>query len=303
MKFFLKKLLSRVLFPVPLCVECLVLGLLLWRGSRWKRLGRGLVLLGIGGLVLWGYPAVPNLALGRLESRYQAQGVAMRPAVTEDAPPQFICVLAGSLPSTDRRRPPGARWGELSLQRLAEGVRQHRRYPEATLLVSVPGTALSRAEKERLLEEVLAIFGLSAAGVSMCDTARDTEDEIVWCRRVAGTNVVLLVSCASHLPRAMNLAARHGLQARPCPSGYWVETGRREAWTPDRLFPGAWNLHKSERAAYEYLGLAWEHLCERWPWLRGGHRPTVATISAMSPNNAAASRGGGPDNVSAQAGL
>lgn len=299
--FFLKKLLSRLLFPLPLCIECLGLGLVLWRGSRWKRLGRALVATGLIGLLLFGYPALPNLALGWLESRHPATAGSSTPTAAEADSPRFIFVLAGSVVSAERQRPPGARLGELSLQRLAEGVRQHRLHPDATLLVSVPGTALSTAEKERVMAEVLAIFGLPADGVKIFPAARDTEDEIVWCSRVAGTNAVLLVSCASHLPRAMRLAARHGLRARPCPSGYWVESRRREAWTPDQLFPSAWNFHKSERAAYEHLGLLWEGLRDRVRLSRSGPAATAATDPKPAKQRPAGAARGTQDGASAGA--
>lgn len=299
--FFLKKLLSRVLFPVPLCVECLGLGLLLWRWSRWKRLGRMLVAAGFFSLLLFGYPALPNLALGRLEGRYPAQAVTAGATAPDGDAPRVVMVLGSGLASPQQQHAPGACLGELSLQRLAEGVRQSRLHPQATLLVSVPGTALSKAGKQRLLEEVLAIFGLPASGVNMFPAARDTEDEILWCRRIAGTNTVLLVSCASHLPRAMRLAARHGLRARPCPSGYWVEPRPREVWTPDQLFPSAWNFHKSERAAYEYLGLVWEELRDRvHPNRRGPTTPAATRSKPAEPPPAGTSKGA-PDGAGVSA--
>ena len=44
--FILKKLISRFLFPVPLCAGLLLLGLALLSFTRWKRTGRGLMLTG-----------------------------------------------------------------------------------------------------------------------------------------------------------------------------------------------------------------------------------------------------------------
>jgi hypothetical protein len=42
--FFLKKLVSRFLFPVPLCAALLVLGLALRLFTKCKKLGRGLMI-------------------------------------------------------------------------------------------------------------------------------------------------------------------------------------------------------------------------------------------------------------------
>ena len=70
--FFLKKLISRFFFPVPLCAELLVLGLVLWSFTKWKKLGRGLVVAGTVLLLVFSYPWLPRLALSRLESKYPA---------------------------------------------------------------------------------------------------------------------------------------------------------------------------------------------------------------------------------------
>ena len=176
----------------------------------------------------------------------------------EDGAPSFIMVLSASGLSADTNRPPAARLSDESLQRLLEGVRLHRLFPNTTLLVSVSGSAVPDEEKIRVLRELLLIFGMATNAVQVCATARDTEDEVVWCRQVVTTNRVILVSSASHLPRAMVLAHRHSVNAVPAPSGYLVDTVTPSVFSPGHLFPSAGNLQNSERALHEYLGLLWE---------------------------------------------
>jgi uncharacterized SAM-binding protein YcdF (DUF218 family) len=162
--------------------------------------------------------------------------------------------------SADTNRPPAARFSDGSLQRIVEGVRLQRLVPDSTLLVSIGGSSVSQADKERVLRDLLLIFGLQTNSVQVCASARDTEDEIVWCKQVVATNRVFLVSCASHLPRAMLLARQHGLDAVPSPSGYAVDTVTQSPFSPGRLFPGAGNLDNSERAMHVYRGLVWERV-------------------------------------------
>jgi uncharacterized SAM-binding protein YcdF (DUF218 family) len=290
--FFLKKLLSRFLFPVPLCAELLVLGLLLWSFTKWKKLGRGLVVAGTLLLLAFSYPWLPRLALSHLESQYPPLGedgegglesrkrpekqklgkqkAALRKAEigkaesrnlpdAEDGAPRFIMVLGQGL-SADTNRLAAARFGDEGLMRVFEGVRLHRLLTNSTLLVSVAGPTVTQEEKERVLAELLLVFGLPTNAVQVCAGAWDTEDEARWCKNVVGTNRVIIVSSASHLPRAMLLARNHGLHAVAAPSGFLVDTVTQWPFTPDRLFPGSVNLYYSERAMYEYLGLGWERV-------------------------------------------
>ena len=254
--FFLKKLLSRFLFPVPLCAELLVLGLLLWSFTKWKKLGRGLVVAGTALLLAFSYPWLPRLALGHLEAQYPPVAVdGGRRA--EDGGQSFIMVLGEGF-SADTKRPAGARFSDDGLKRIFEGVRLHRWLTNSTLLVSVPGSTVTQDEKERVLGELLLVFGLQTNAVKVCPGAWDTEDEIRWCKNVVGTNRVIIVSSASHLPRAMLLVRKIGLNAVAAPSGFLADTVTHEPFSPDRLFPGSGNLYHSERAMYEYLGLVWE---------------------------------------------
>jgi uncharacterized SAM-binding protein YcdF (DUF218 family) len=169
-------------------------------------------------------------------------------------------VLAASGVSADASRSPAARFSDEALMRIIEGARLHRLLTNSTLLVSVPGPAVSKEQNKRVLGELLLALGMETSAVQVCAEVRDTEDEVTWCRQVVGTNRVVLVSSASHLPRAMLLARRHGVDAIPAPSGYLVDTVTRSPWTPSCLFPGSINLYNSDRAIHEYLGLAWEKL-------------------------------------------
>jgi uncharacterized SAM-binding protein YcdF (DUF218 family) len=97
------------------------------------------------------------------------------------------------------------------------------------------------------------------ARVQVFTTALDTEDEMKLFKAIAGTNLCYIVSTSAHLPRAILLAQRHHLNARPAPASYFVEPPG-EPFAPYKLFPDVGNLHNAERAIYQYLGLTWEWL-------------------------------------------
>lgn len=192
-----------------------------------------------------------------LESRYEPVTLGSTNSYLKS--PVYICVLGQGI-SADANRPANSRIKEASLQRIAEGVRLSRMFDSSKLLVSIAGSNVSVTDKQKVLQELFLIFGLPSDSGEICATARDTEDEIAWFKQAVGTNTVFLVSCASHLPRAMLLADKHQLRAIPAPSGYLVDQSDSSDFNPSRLFPSSANVYRTERAMNEFLGIAWEKI-------------------------------------------
>lgn len=250
--FFLKKFVSRFLFPVPLCAFLFLTGLGLVLGTKRQRTGRVLIGLGTVLLLAFGYPVLPDYLVGRLERTYPALA---RPEWSGEGTP-WVCVLGQGL-YADADRPANSRMNETAVSRWVEGARLYRELPGATLLVSVAGTEVSMEEKRAVLHAFFGWFGIATNRVQLVANARDTDDEIREFKSIVGTNRVFLVTSASHLPRGVAIARKHDLPIIPAPCGYLV--GPPSAtMTAEDLFPNAANLRNSERAIYEYLGLFWE---------------------------------------------
>ena len=252
--FFLKKFVSRFLFPVPFCAVLLMSGLGFVLFTKRQRTGRTLIGLGTALLLLFGYPVLPDYLLSRLEQTYPPLS---RPQ--SDCPqPPWVCVLGQEI-YADADRPANERINGVALSRWVEGARLQQALPGATLLVSVAGTNVSPDEKRVVLHAFCALFDIATNRVQLIVNARDTDDEIRAFKDVAGTNPVFLVTSASHLPRAMAIARKRELSAIPAPCGY--STGHSpESFSAVDLFPDAANLRNSERAIYEYIGLLWERI-------------------------------------------
>jgi uncharacterized SAM-binding protein YcdF (DUF218 family) len=86
----------------------------------------------------------------------------------------------------------------------------------------------------------------------------DTESEARLVAPIVGQQPFILVTEASHLPRAVGLFRKQGTHPLPDPMGYYSSPDA-PVQLPE-LFPDADNLHGSQRAIYEYLGLAWAKL-------------------------------------------
>jgi uncharacterized SAM-binding protein YcdF (DUF218 family) len=255
---FLKKIISRLIFPLPLGIELLAAGLILWSFTRFKRTGRGLVLAGTLWIGFIGYPWLSRAVLPGFTLQYPPLSATR---LAEFAP-KFI-VVPGMGISPDARYPANLRTPTELLQRLVEAVRVHRLSPGSRILVSISNPESTAEEKTQAVAELMTIFGVDPANVTVMTGRYDTEEEIQGFLELAGNAPVCLVSSAVNLPRAMTLARRHGLNAIASPSspgGFPRDPQLPTSFNIVQVFPNAESLGASELAVYEGLGLAFVQL-------------------------------------------
>ena len=253
--FVLKKIFSRLLFPIPLCIEVLLVGLLLLWFTRKQKAGRIVVTLAGVLLFLFSSHFFSIMLLTPLESRYPALFTAPEaraPAGLSEV--KFIVVLASGF-SPEASRPITIQLDESSIARLVEGVRVSKVLNCCKLVLSggpEPDRVSSAAQTMAQLAQDL---GVGRQDVILETQSRDTEDEARLVAPIVGQQPFILVTEASHMPRAMALFRKHG--TRPIADPVDFRTSHSQAIAPDQVFPGAGDLSGSERAVYEYLGLAW----------------------------------------------
>jgi uncharacterized SAM-binding protein YcdF (DUF218 family) len=249
--FFMKKIASHFLFPLPLSLEFLFVGLFLLWFTRRQRAGKALVTC--GALLLVGLSNIftSNALLQSLEHQYPPLAVGHIGPNSPDV--AFIAVLGGwadddpNVPITSHISPD-------LMVRLIEGVRLHREIPGSKLILSGGnGSAEGMAR-------VAQALGVDTGEIVRLSEPRDTEEESQQIAPLVGLHRFILVTSASHMPRAMVLFRKRGLQPIAAPTDYLAPRHPLE-W--GNLFPDGFNLYKSQVAFYEHLGLAWETLRER----------------------------------------
>lgn len=261
MSLFLKKLIGRLLFPMPIGVELLIAGLIVWRFTRRKRLGKALVVASSIWMAVIGYPWLPELLLPELTKQYPPLN-----AVQLQAAGPMVIAVPGMGMNSETRYPANLRFPLEFVTRLIEAVRVHRLKPGSRILVSVSNPDMADWEKKEAMDELMGIFGVDPENVTIVSGLKDTGEEIQEFHRRSGGKVVCVVSSAANLPRAMLLARRHGLKAIASPSspGGIVDAEKRprffSSFTVIGLFPRAENLGGTELAFYEGLGFAFERL-------------------------------------------
>ncbi len=253
------------LLPVPLVLLGLLVGLaLLLRGRRRGGLAvvAGATLL----LALLAWPPFGGALVAPLERQYppvidpagldeQLDGrLAERRAAQEQPEPVRVLVLgAGHWPSAER--PLSSELSAMAIARLAEGVRLHRALPDSRLVTSGGGTPPSMAATAA---ELARSWGVGA--IDTHPTPENTAAEARVAAEAFGDAPLVLVTSASHMPRAMALFRAQELDPIPAPTHYLHPPPEADPMRVRALRPSATGLRMSERAIYEYLGLGWARL-------------------------------------------
>jgi uncharacterized SAM-binding protein YcdF (DUF218 family) len=248
--FPFKKIIASFLFPVPLCIEILFLGLLLLWASRRQRLGKSLVTLGAVLLAVFSYgPAAEHLLKG-LEYKYYPLKVSVSDV-------RWVVVL-GAGASCDSNLPIGNQIDPSGLFRLIEGVRLYMEYPGCKLLLS--GGSTKPAKPADNMAGIALQMGVTKQDLVLETDSLDTEDEVRIISSIVKGDRFILVTSAAHMPRSMALFEREGIHPVPAPTDYLVKQHCPGVYLP---MPGVHGLEQSTTAFYEYLGLAWMKLRSR----------------------------------------
>ena len=251
--FVLSKLLWLVLRPGSLAVLAILVGVLaLARGRRWGRWPAG---LGLGLLLALLVLPVQVLLEAPLENRFP------RPTPVPETVTGIV-ILGGAVETklTEARGIPALNG---AAERMTEAVALARRFPAARIVFTggtaslLPG-AVSEAEVARRLWTAL---GLDPARVTYESASRNTHENAVNTLALvkpAPGETWLLVTSASHMPRAMGVFRKAGWHVTAWPVNYRTGPGVTEWLDPSlgaRLQGLEWNLREwVGLLAYRLLG-------------------------------------------------
>jgi len=237
--YLFKKILTPFLLPMPVCLGIALIGLyFLWFTQRQKS-GKILVSIGICSLYLLSSGPLPSFLLSPLEKQYPTE-----------IPVKLIVVLGGGcVPNPEL--PVMSQLTDPSVARVAEGVRIYRQNPGSRMIFT--GRNVSS-----LMAEAAISLGVDKSDIALDSESKDTESEAKNVKLMVKNQPFILVTSALHIPRALALFRKQGMNPYPVAAGYLNKgTGELRA---EMIFPGPVSLCKSERAIYEYMGLLWAKL-------------------------------------------
>jgi len=246
--FLIKKWIGALLSPLPLLTILLTLLLIrVWSNHQHRPLRR-LVTMSWLWLMLFSTSFLPDLWLGQFEKQYPAYHF-QQPKVDE------VLVL-GCTHNEAQQQPITSQVAACSMARLNEGLRILQHYPAARLVLSGGSLDKNRRSNAEVVAELAIALGTPASRIITEPNAKDTAEEAeLLASRLAGRKLVLVTS-ASHMPRAMHLFAARGLNPIAAPT-HFIATTPHSAITGLELLPHPNHLEKSRRAFYETMGLAW----------------------------------------------
>lgn len=251
MLFALKKFVGGLLLPLPLLLLIIGFAILLLWFTRWQKTAKTLLTAGWLALLLLSLQPVADGLLKPIEATY--------PTWRGEPKAQYIVVLGGGY-TWNSQWAPSSNLINNSLPRVTEAIRLWRANPGAMLIFTgarAIGNPVSTAEAGARVAESL---GVPREAIVTLDTPKDTEEEAAAVARRIGDAPFLLVTSASHLPRAIRFFRHQGLNPLPAPANQMAITSTLNPW--ERVIPSPLWLMHSERASYEMMGRIWQ-------WLKG----------------------------------
>src|SRR5256884_3507990 len=254
--FLLKKIISSLFLPLPVCALLLIAGLIfLWFTGR-QRLGRSLVSLGAVTLLLFSNASIPNLLLQPLERPFTPVFVTPEQAASLTQPPLKWVVVLGAGDIYSPSLPPTTQLHDASLARIVEAVRIHRELPESKIVLS-EGTTFENVPVAEVMGRAMRALGVEEKDLVLETQSRDTEESAQFVQAIVGKDRFILVTSASHMRRSQALFRKLGMDPIAAPTDY-ESTG--QGLRLSDFYPSVGELHKADLALHEYLGLAWAKL-------------------------------------------
>jgi uncharacterized SAM-binding protein YcdF (DUF218 family) len=242
----LRKFVSYCLMPTGL----VWLGLLALAWALWQRRHPRFAATAF---TLWlAYTLAGNVWLGNgmlawLQRGYEAGG----PAVTE--PFDAVLVLGGGMDVTDDGKPRLAEGGD----RMMHAVRVYRAGQARLLLASGPPVHPSGGRLTSYPAATAAVWeqlGIPAESIVQVVGPKTTTDEVLALKKLIGErgwHRVGVITSAWHMPRAMRLCRRYGVDAAPLPT----DVRGSEEVQLHYLVPQWAGIEQVQLASWEILGM------------------------------------------------
>jgi len=231
--------------PFPIFLLLLGIGFFFWQRHHYQR-AKGTILFAILWISLLSYPPFSALLLSPLENSYQKVQLTQKI-------PHYIHVL-GSGHCSNKNIPLSAELDSTSLTRVNEGIAIYNSHPGMKIIFSGYGNddPISNARKNA---EMAMVLGVNPKDIILLESAKDTREEAVQAKNIIGNQPLVLVTSASHMPRAVALFKKAGIEVIAAPTDYQIKTDDT-LWQ----FPSSGGLGRSEIAFHEYLGIVWSKL-------------------------------------------
>ncbi|MDA3945139.1 MAG: YdcF family protein [Helicobacteraceae bacterium] len=214
------------------------------------RAAKQLLSLAFVWIALFSYGPISDMLVKPLEQTYPA-------LIDTPVGIDYILVL-GNGHKSDASLPISSQVNATALKRLSEGIRHYYRLPGSKLIVSGYNGLYDPNTHAAMQKKMARSLGVDTDDIVMFETAKDTVEEAMMMKKIVGDKPFILVSSATHMPRAYKIFSSYGLNPIAAPTDYYA-VGESE-WVH---MPNGNALEGSEKAFHEYYGLIWEWI-KQW---------------------------------------
>jgi uncharacterized SAM-binding protein YcdF (DUF218 family) len=195
---------------------------------------------------------VPDLMVYALECRYDKLNITSE---LEHLP---ILILGGGSVN-DANLTPADKLSDNSLSRTVEGLRIYHAVGEKSKMVFSGYAASGGRTQAELGKDAALSLGIDPESIIVLSAPKTTEEEVLAYKNAFGksSNKLILVTSDIHMPRAVLLFKKYGLDPIPAPTNSLLrlpsgKIGLGNWWKSHRH-----NADKFSMAMHEYIGLLW----------------------------------------------
>lgn len=226
--------------------------------SQWPKL---LVLVGSLGLFLVSTTPVSHALIAPLEMQYPALLPKDINALKKTKHIDYIVVL-GCGHDTNPHLPESSFLHQCARIRMTEGAHLAKQFPSATLVFTGARFHDRKAHAD-VMKQAAMQYGIPASRIKTFSNPYDTAQEVQSLARMLVDTHSILVTSASHMPRAMQLFTFEGITLIPAPTDFHVRyLGSGAKWY--YWIPTSKSLYITNVAAHEYIGSLWNWLNQEW---------------------------------------
>lgn len=245
----MKILLSKLLLPLSIFWLLIIISAIFLLNK--SRITKYIFSIALFWLLLICTPFIPDFLILKLENQYEV----FKPDNLQNQKSSPHILILGSSYVHNPKLPANSQLSNVSVSRLVEGIRLHKQLPGSFLITSGLKLKNSKSEAE-LCAETAILLGVDATKIKMLVNSENTLGEAnTYINTFGKTSQLILVTSAAHMPRAMYLFQKAGLNPIPAPTNFLIKnSGNKGFWF---WLPHSQKIHQMETAIYEHIGLLW----------------------------------------------
>lgn len=223
----------------------IVLSLFFYAVKR-KKTGKRIAIIAVAELFIFSVSPLPIYLIRQLEQQY-------KPLKHIDANSNLPILVLGGGQTHDTTLVPSQKLSVSALSRLSEGIRLYKLCNNTKFVLSGYSSTGKTAQAETGALSAISLGVKAKDTVMLTKPAVTWEEAIEFKKRFGNGKQLILVTSASHLPRAMETFKRVGLNPVPAPTNYQIKHD------PDELLydwkPSAEKITYTKKALHEYAGM------------------------------------------------